>query len=471
MFPFGGQTEHANPCQLDALVGRLVERNDLVSTPEGASRPPETAEGRSWLSNGGRTSLPTELNGVVTMPPRNRRGRMRYAAVFVILVLSLLVIASGAQASAAAASSSSHRLYDITTLAGKIASVQAAMGGRAPNILAPHDFEVDSREPDPANTAPSAPITPTFVLSSPLDGTSIEAPAVTVNQDTRAATQNEPAIAVDPGNPNRIVVGLNDYVTRTWSCQIGGVPCSALGDGYSGTYYSNDGGATWCCTAKDPKHLGTLVPGVTRLSGGQYDAGGDPALAFDSRGRVYYAGLGFNRATPPNTVAVNKGTFDERGRLQWGAPTFVGQTVDPAILNDKEWIAADFHKDSAFRDRVYVTWTLFLFDPVTGAYIQSPIAFSSSSDGGRTFSEPRLIVEDVLYDQGSRVAVGPDGTVTVIWLGSRLVDPFNSIWMVQSRDGGATWSSPSAIAPVVAILQPANTVFRTNSFAAMDVAP
>ena len=82
--------------------------------------------------------------------------------------------------------------------------------------------------------------------------------------------------------------------------------CSALGDGYSGTYYSNDGGHTWCCASTDPAHLGTLIPGVTRLTGGQYDAGGDPALAFDSHGHVYYAGLGFNRNSAPNTVAVNR---------------------------------------------------------------------------------------------------------------------------------------------------------------------
>src|SRR5207244_11820549 len=67
-----------------------------------------------------------------------------------------------------------------------------------------------------------------------------------------AATQNEPTVAVDPNNPNRIVAGSNDYVTRTWSCVINGTPCSALGDGYSGTYYSNDGGQTWCCVATDP---------------------------------------------------------------------------------------------------------------------------------------------------------------------------------------------------------------------------
>src|SRR4029078_7081838 len=126
----------------------------------------------------------------------------------------------------------------------------------------------------------AAPITPTFVPSSPLDGTAILPPDVTVNQDSAGAPQNETAVAVDPNNPNRVVAGANDYVTRTWSCTIGGTPCSALGDGYSGTYLSHHGGGTWWCAATDPGHLGTLIPGVNHLPGnGQYDAGGDPSVA------------------------------------------------------------------------------------------------------------------------------------------------------------------------------------------------
>src|SRR5439155_331850 len=82
----------------------------------------------------------------------------------------------------------------------------------------------------------------------------------------------------------------------------------------------------------------TLTPGVERLTGGIYDAGGDPALAFDSRGQVFYAGLGFDRTSAPNTVAVNKGTFDARGKLSWSQPTFINQTASPSTLNDKEWI-------------------------------------------------------------------------------------------------------------------------------------
>lgn len=189
---------------------------------------------------------------------------------------------------------------------------------------------------------------------------------------------------------------------RTWSCTIGGTPCSTLRDAYSSTYFSNDGGQTWCCTSTDPAHIGTLIPGVERLVGGQYDAGGDPAVAFDSNGHVFYAGLGFNRTSAPNTVAVNKGTFSGGGNLSWGPPTFINQTTSPSILNDEEWIGVDWHVSSPFRDRVYVSWTRYIFNANNGSYVQSPIFFAYSTDGGATFSTPTNISGNVLYDQGSR---------------------------------------------------------------------
>jgi hypothetical protein len=296
------------------------------------------------------------------------------------------------------------------------------------------------------------------------------APAVTVNQDTAAASQNETSIAVDPNNPNRIVASANDYVTRTWSCSIGGTPCSRLGDGYSGTYFSNDGGATWCCSSSDPAHLGTLIPGVERLTGGIYDAGGDPALTFDGSGHVYYAGLGFNRASAPNTVTVSKGTF-KNGALSWSQPTFINQTTSPAIFNDKEWIAADTHASSPFVGRVYVSWTRFIFNPSNGHYVQSPIFFASSSDGGATFTNPTNISSNVLYDQGSRPVVGPDGSVYVFFEGSTRFAQLNSTYVVKSTDGGASFGSPIAVSTVSDIIRPANTAFRVNSFPAAAASP
>ncbi|MEN3342289.1 MAG: hypothetical protein V7644_1693 [Actinomycetota bacterium] len=390
-------------------------------------------------------------------------GRRALKLATVLAALSVpLVLAAGSSAAGGPQSQS----YDVNTLAGKVASLNgtAGLGIRFSAFV---EEEAADPSADPTSTGP---ITPSNVLSSPLDGTSILGPAVTVNQDTAAAPQNETSIAVDPSHPSRVVGSANDYVSRTWSCTVGTAPCSQLGDGYSGTYFSNDGGSSWCCSSTDPQHLGTLVPGVTHLTGGAYDAGGDPALAFDSQGHVYYAGLGFNRASAPNTVTVSRGTFAAGGALSWSAPTFINATTSGAIFNDKEWIAADSNASSPYRDRVYVTWTRFIFNPVNGAYVQSPIFFAYSKDGGQTFSGPTSVSGNVLYGQGSRPVVGPDGSVYIFWDAATRHAALDSTYFVKSTDGGLSWSKPSAIAPVADSLPLRDTAFRVNSFPAAAVA-
>ena len=382
-------------------------------------------------------------------------------------VLFSAVVALTAIGTASAAQTT----FDITTLKGKLASIRATAPAEI-RFSARLEFAAEGDEgggPEDvlAEQTPAAPPNPAL-----LDGSSIQAPAVTVNQDHGAAPQNETSIAVDPNNPNRVVASANDYVTGTWSCFLApAFPCSALGDGYSGTYFSNDGGKTWCCASSDPAHIGTLIPGVTRLTGGQYDAGGDPVVAFDSRGNVYYGGLGFNRDSPPNTIAVNRGTFDSSGALHWGPPAFINQTTSPATINDKEWLAVDANPASRFRDRVYVTFTRFLFNPVNGRYVQSPIMFASSTDGAQTFSEPKIVGAPIIFSQGSRPLVGPDGAVYVIFTGSFATASINSTFVVKSTDGGATFGSPIEIAPRRGLTPINDATFRVNSFPSGVVAP
>jgi hypothetical protein len=403
-------------------------------------------------------------------------NRNRFSSFTRIATAGMLVSAAAAMAFVAARpSSAAAPTYNINTLAGKVASVNGTAGLQ---IRFSAFIEQEAEEPD-VILPPGTPITPTHVLTSPLDGTTVTPPAVTVNQDTAAASQNETAIAVDPNNSNRIVGGANDYVTRTWSCFVNGTPCSALGDAYSGTYYSNNGGSTWCCNSNpnsdytpttDPSQIGTLIPGVEHLVTGPYDAGGDPALAFDSQGHVFYVGNAFNRTSAPNAEAVNKGTFDGGGNLTWGPPTFINPTTSPSTFNDKPWIAVDSHAGSQFQDRVYVTWTRFVFNAHNGNYVQSPIFFVYSTDGGATFSTPKSISGNVIYDQGSRPVVGPDGTLYVFWDGQTRLATLDSTYMVKSTDGGATWSAPVSVSTLADVIPVHNTAFRVNSFPAAAVA-
>ena len=390
---------------------------------------------------------------------RYLRKRVAFMLVAAIAVAATVLLAGSASRAAAAPQ------YDISTLAGKVASVN----GTAWLQIRFSAFLEEEAE-DTSAPPVSSPITPVNVPNSPLDGTTILPPDVTVNQDTAGAPQNETAIAVNPNNPNQVVAGANDYVARTWTCTIGGTPCSALADAYSGTYISNNAGSTWCCAATDPAHLGTLIPGVTHLTGGQYDAGGDPSVAWDTHGHPYYAGLGFDRTAAPNTVEVSRGTLSG-GNLSWSAPTFINQTTSPSTLNDKEWIVIDDNPSSPFRDRIYVTWTRFLFSAHTGAYVQSPIFFASSSDGGQTFTTPQNISGNAHYSQGSRPVVGPDGSLYVFWDGARRHDELDSTWMAKSTDGGATWQKPVQIAPLNETENLADTLFRVNSYPAAAVAP
>ncbi len=140
-------------------------------------------------------------------------------------------------------------------------------------------------------------------------------------------------------------------------------------------------------------------------------------------------------------------------------------------MNDKEWIAVDQNASSPFRDRIYVTWTRFLFNAHNGAYTQSPIFFATSSDGGHTFSSPKAISGNVLYGQGSRPVVAPNGDLYVFWDGATRLASLDSTYMVKSTDGGATWSKPLSISTLVDSSPLHDTAFRVNSFPAAAAAP
>jgi hypothetical protein len=268
----------------------------------------------------------------------------------------------------------------------------------------------------------------------------------------RGQAQNETSVAVDPNNPNHIVVGYNDY---------------RIGDGNCGSSYSLDGGRSWTDTS---------VPrGFTRGgpfgSARQYwQAGGDPSVAWDSRGNAYISCQGFMRGGSPVTpnpdlssafvvfrsTANNGASWNFTGNYTTVANDVAGTG---AILEDKALMAIDNRASSPFRDRIYETWTEFT---ATTAYIYEV----SSTDYGQTFGSRHLVsVASALCpfplnpgagcdnNQGSQPFVGPDGTLYVVWSNYNSVDltvvtPGPAKFQVlisTSKDGGSTFGAPQRV--------------------------
>jgi hypothetical protein len=265
---------------------------------------------------------------------------------------------------------------------------------------------------------------------------------VQANCDSTVLPHNETAIAADPANAAHLVAGSNDT-------ELPPSGASGSAKGVAGYYTSFDGGATW---------LNGQVPS------GSFTQTSDPSVVFDSSGRVHYGVVAFDLGLGGLALggAIQVATSSDGGRT-FGAPTVVDRSTDPRIFEDKPYVAADDNSTSPFDGSVYVTWTRFHFDDRAATqYLESPIFFSASRDGGRTWSAPREIsgMNSTLCtfsstplpndgrcreDQFSSPLVASDGTIFVAYQNDQAVNDGqlrNQYLVAKSSDGGATWSTP-----------------------------
>ena len=209
--------------------------------------------------------------------------------------------------------------------------------------------------------------------------------------------QNEPTIAVNPLDDNRLIAGSNDE-QRQPPCGpgpvrgLGAAPsdCSFFPNvGTSGVYTSSDGGMTWT-------NRGLLDDQASWLSS-PLVSDGDPVIMYgprpDSSGkfsyangtRAYYATLASYRDNvgpypankAPEFLAVS--FSDDNGAI-WSAPV-IATPNHPVNFNDKEWIAVDDNPDSRFFGRLYMSWTQFRSNTATGNG-NEPVKAVYSADGG-----------------------------------------------------------------------------------------
>lgn len=268
------------------------------------------------------------------------------------------------------------------------------------------------------------------------------------NLQGRAQANNETSIAADPNNPNHIVASYNDY---------------RRGDGNCYGAFSLDGGQHWTDTTIPMSFTSGASFGAARE---YWQAGGDTAVAWDTKGNVYFQCQMFQRGQPtsPNpdassAVYVFRSTGNNGASWNFpGHPVVESSDVTgaPAAFEDKPLMTVDNHVGSPYQDRVYVTWTEFATDGT--AYIWE----SYSSDYGQTFS-PRVLVSSTSAlcsntfglptpqgtcneNQFSQPFTGPDGALYVTWANFNNTvtgnDNRNQMLLAKSTDGGATFSSP-----------------------------
>ncbi len=249
---------------------------------------------------------------------------------------------------------------------------------------------------------------------------------------TNRRQQNEPTAAVDPRSPNIVTSGSNDYCT-----------VELAGGTWTGYYRSTDGGRTWQDSLLPGYPTDTSPEGqASPLQRAGITNAGDPVQAWDLQGRVFYMGNAFNREAPQNG-ANWIATYDQDGAhyvrtriIARGTPALNG------VFNDKTAIEVDRGVNSPYQGNVYGALSTF-----QGLRGNNEIKFVRSTDHGNTFSKPTRISEGSKDNQNADIAVTSNGTVYVVWrrFETRRGNQGDAMLFAKSTDGGRSFTKPRVV--------------------------
>jgi len=187
---------------------------------------------------------------------------------------------------------------------------------------------------------------------------------------------NEPSIAVDPTDADRIMIGWRQF--------------DNVGSSFrqAGHAYSLDAGQSWTFP-------GSIDAGVFRS---------DPVLDCDSEGNFYY-----NSLTTSGNDFLCTVFKTSAGGLEWDDGTF-------AQGGDKQWMRID--RSGGIGDgNIYSNWT-------RGFSYCFPYFFTRSTNGGDSYEDCIAVLGDPYW---GTEAIGPDGELYIAGAGE-----FNDIMVVRS---------------------------------------
>jgi hypothetical protein len=309
--------------------------------------------------------------------------------------------------------------------------------------------------------------------------------------------QNEPAVAIDPAHPTVVAAGSNDNIDME-ACNAGPpTDCPfTLDVGGTGVHFSFDSGDTWIqptytgLTARDC--LGDPDPAVTtdlcvahpgsigtlpRYDEAGLVSDGDPALAFgpvpDANGdfswangsRLYFGNLTSNVSVSETltfkgfeAIAVSRIDGDPAltpgivaDQDNWMAPV-IASDQSSATFADKVQVWADNAESSPFFGNAYVCYARFQGG---GA---APMTVATSTDGGDTWVNRKVspghnVAPRKWGQSGCTIRTDSEGVVYVFYEEFQnpafFLPPPGRHFLVQSFDGGATWTKPRVINDVI----------------------
>jgi len=264
------------------------------------------------------------------------------------------------------------------------------------------------------------------------------APHAKVTTLTLPSFSSEPSVAVNAKNPQQVVVAYQS-------------PASIA--------YSTDAGAHW-------EHAKGVAPKNFRISG-------DPSVTFDNQGHAIFCFIAFNKLGTFNYWGHNagiNGVFIRRsldGGKTW-EPKLIAvseQPQKPGIpFEDKPYIVAD-DSQGPHAGNLYVAWTRW-------SLTDSKMVFSRSTDDGKTWSSPieidkhpGLPRDDNGAVEGFDGAVGADSTLYAVWSYG------DSIQFTTSHDGGRTFTPARAIVHTAPLMYAVQDFDRANGFPQIAVDP
>jgi hypothetical protein len=248
----------------------------------------------------------------------------------------------------------------------------------------------------------------------------------------------EPSIAVNPLNPNQVVAAFQDNAHIA---------------------YSTDAGRHW-------RLASGIAPPNWRVSG-------DVSVTYDNQGHAIICYMAFDKLGSFNYWAHDSsrnGLHIRRsldGGQNWEAddiPVILQPDEATVPWEDKPYIVAD-NSHGPYAGNLYIGWTRWNL-------ADSEILLTRSTDDGKTWSKPIEIdsVRGLPRDdngalEGFAGAVGPDGTLYVVWADG------NHIILTSSHDGGQTFAPTREIIKTAPIMFQVEAVARSNGFPQIAIDP